>query len=100
LASSNRKDLNSLFIIGDPVISPSGITFYKGNRIPEWENNLFIGALSGTHIVRLVIENNTVIGEERLLTSENQRFRDITQGADNALYAITDGGTLYKIDRQ
>jgi glucose/arabinose dehydrogenase len=84
----------------DPVISPSGITFYKGNRIPEWENNLFIGALSGTHIVRLVIENNTVIGEERLLTSENQRFRDITQGADNALYAITDEGTLYKIDRQ
>jgi glucose/arabinose dehydrogenase len=84
----------------DPVISPSGITFYKGNRIPEWENNLFIGGLSGQHIARLVIDsNNKVVGEERLLASEGQRFRDITQGTDNALYAITDAGRLYKIDR-
>jgi len=84
----------------DPVISPSGMTFYKGNRIPEWENDLFIGALSGTHIARLVIDDNKVVGEERLLATENQRFRDITQGRDEALYAITDGGRLYKIDKQ
>lgn len=84
----------------DPVVSPSGMTFYRGNRIPEWENNLFIAALSGQHIVRLVINNNVVTGEERLLATENQRFRDITQGTDNALYAITDGGRLYRIDRQ
>ncbi|WP_207425738.1 PQQ-dependent sugar dehydrogenase [Pedobacter sp. SYSU D00535] len=84
----------------DPVISPSGITFYKGNRVPEWENNLFVCALSGQHIARLVIENNRVTGEERLLSQENQRFRDITQGTDGALYAVTDQGRLYKIDRQ
>lgn len=84
----------------DPVVSPSGMTFYRGNRIPEWQNNLFIGALSGRHIVRLVIENNRVTGEERLLTSENQRFRDITQGPDGALYAITDAGRLYKLNRK
>ena len=83
------------------VISPSGITFYKGNRIPEWENNLFIGALSGQHIARMVIDtNNKVVGEERLLAGENQRFRAITQGTDDALYAITDAGRLYRIDRQ
>ncbi|RYZ14127.1 MAG: PQQ-dependent sugar dehydrogenase, partial [Sphingobacteriales bacterium] len=76
----------------DPVISPSGMSFYKGNRIPEWENNLFIGALSGMHIARLVIVNNVVVGEERLLATEGQRFRDITQGQDGALYAITDAG--------
>ncbi|WP_281337437.1 PQQ-dependent sugar dehydrogenase [Flavobacterium eburneipallidum] len=84
----------------DPVVSPSGMTFYKGNRIAEWENNLFIGALSGMHIVRLAIENNKVVGEERLLASENQRFRDVTQGTDGALYAITDQGRLYKIDKK
>jgi len=84
----------------DPVVSPSGMTFYSGNRIPEWQNNLFIGSLSGTHIVRLVIENNKVTGEERLLSNEGQRFRDITQGIDGALYAITDQGRLYKIDRR
>lgn len=84
----------------DPVISPSGITFYKGSRVPEWENNLFIGALSGQHIARIVIKNNKVVGEERLLTGEGQRFRDITQGKDNALYAITDSGRLYRIDKE
>lgn len=84
----------------DPVVSPSGMTFYTGNRVPEWQNNLFIGALSGMHIVRLVIENNKVIGEERLLAGEGQRFRDITQGNDGALYAITDQGRLYKIDKK
>lgn len=84
----------------DPVISPSGMTFYKGNNMPEWQNNLFIGSLSGMHIVRLVIENNRVVGEERLLADENQRFRDVTQGVDNALYTVTDAGRLYKINKQ
>ena len=84
----------------DPVISPSGMTFYDSDRIPEWKNNLFIGCLSGMHIVRLVITDNKVVGEERLLENENQRFRDITQGKDGALYAITDQGRLYRIDKE
>jgi glucose/arabinose dehydrogenase len=83
----------------DPVISPSGITFYKGNKIPSWQNNLFVAALSGQHIARLVIQNNKVVGEERLLEKENQRFRDVIQGKNGALYAITDQGRLYKIDK-
>jgi aldose sugar dehydrogenase len=81
----------------DPVISPSGITFYNGDGIAEWKNNLFISSLSGMHICRLVIENNKVVGEERLLADQEQRFRDITQGKDGALYAITDQGRLYKV---
>lgn len=84
----------------DPVLSPSGLTFYTGNRIPEWENSLFAGGLSSMHIARLVIENNKVVGEERLLEEEKQRFRDVIQGLDGALYAITDGGRLYKIDKK
>ena len=81
----------------DPVISPSGITFYNSNAIPEWQNNLFIGSLSGKHIARIVLKNNRVIGEERLLADENQRFRDVSEGKDGALYAVTDEGRLYKI---
>ncbi|WP_456311761.1 PQQ-dependent sugar dehydrogenase [Pseudomonas shirazensis] len=84
----------------DPVVSPSGMTFYTGNRVPEWENNLFIGSLSAKHIVRLAIRDNKVIGEERLLAGEGQRFRDVTQGSDGALYAVTDEGRLYKIDKK
>ncbi|CAL1519048.1 PQQ-dependent sugar dehydrogenase [Chitinophaga sp. MM2321] len=84
----------------DPVISPSGITFYSSDSIPEWKNNLFVAGLSSTHIARLIIENNKVVGEERLLTGEGQRFRDITEGKDGALYAITDMGRLYRISKK
>lgn len=84
----------------DPVISPSGMTFYNSDVIPEWKNNLFLACLSGTHICRLVIENNKVTGEERLLAEEGQRFRDITQGKDGALYAVTDEGRLYRIAKK
>ena len=84
----------------DPVLSPSGMTFYSGSNIPEWKNNLFIGGLSGSHIARLVIENNKVVGEERLLADEKQRFRDVKEGPDGALYAVTDGGRFYKISKK
>jgi aldose sugar dehydrogenase len=83
----------------DPVISPCGICFYKGNAIPEWKNNLFIAALSGQHVDRLVIKNNKIVGEERLLADKNQRFRDITY-MNNVLYAITDDGDIYRISRK
>lgn len=83
----------------DPVVSPSGISFYKGNAIPEWKNNLFIACLSGQHINRVIIKNNKVVGEERLLADKNERFRDIAYMND-ALYALTDGGDLYKISKK
>ena len=81
----------------DPVLSPSGMTFYSSNAIPEWENNLFIGGLSSKHIARLVIRDNKVVGEERLLEDQNERIRDIGEGADGALYAVTDSGKLFRI---
>lgn len=96
-AIQQKEGLEQPVYYWDPVISPSGMTFYKGSQIPEWKNNLFIGALSGMHICRLVIESNKVTGEERLLANENQRFRDITEGRDGALYAVTDQGRLYRI---
>ena len=82
----------------DPVVSPSGITFYSGSLITEWKNNLFLAALSGQHIVRLVIEDNKVVGEERLLEGIS-RFRDVLEGTDGALYALTDGsnGRIYRL---
>ncbi len=84
----------------DPVLSPSGMCFYNSDAIPEWKNNLFMTGLSSKHIARIVISNNKVVGEERLASGENQRFRDITQGKDGALYAITDEGRLYRIGKK
>ena len=98
-AIQQKEGLEQPVYYWDPVVSPSGITFYSSDGLPEWKNNLFISALSGQHIVRLVIENNKVTGEERLLGSEGQRFRDITQGKDGALYAVTEQGRLYRIGK-
>jgi len=83
----------------DPVLSPGGMTFYKGNTISEWKNNLFIGGLSSMHIVRLVIENNKVVGEERLLADKKERFRDVAY-FNGMLYAVTDAGNLYRISKK
>jgi glucose/arabinose dehydrogenase len=83
----------------DPVISPCGICFYRGDAIPEWKNNLFVSALSGEHLDRLVIKNNKIVGEERLLTDINQRIRDVTY-SNNMLYAITDYGDIYRISKK
>jgi glucose/arabinose dehydrogenase len=81
------------------VLSPSGMAFYNGDAIPEWKNNLFIGGLSGMHICRLVIENNKVVGEERLLVDKQERFRDVAY-VNGVLYAVTDRGKMFKISKQ
>lgn len=83
----------------DPSISMSGITFYTGN-IPEWKNNLFIGCLSGEKIIRLIIKDNKVVGEEWLLTDKKDRIRDVLNGTDGNLYAVSDSGKLYKISKK
>ena len=83
----------------EPVLSPGGMVFYTSDSIPEWKNNLFIGGLSSTHIARLVIENNKVVGEEKLLADQHERIRDITQ-LNGKLYAVTDGGILFRISKK
>ncbi len=84
----------------DPVLSPSGMTFYNSDVIAEWKDNLFIGGLSSKHIARIVLKDNKVVGEERLLEKENQRIRDVEMGIDGALYAVTDEGRLYRISKK
>ena len=84
----------------DPVLSPSGIVFYRGNAIREWKNNLFVCGLSSQHIARIVIgNNNKVIGEERLLEDKRERFRDIAY-LNDMLYIITDSGKMYRISKK
>jgi glucose/arabinose dehydrogenase len=74
----------------DPVISPSGMVIYSGRLFPEWRGNVFIGGLSSQALVRLVMNGDRVVGEERLLTDRKERIRDVVQGPDGALYLLTD----------
>ena len=83
----------------DPVIAPSGAQFYTGNAFPAWRGSLFIGGLVSQRLVRLVIKDNRVVGEEHLLADRGERIRDVRQGPDGMLYVVTDesNGELWKI---
>lgn len=83
----------------DPVIAPSGAQWYTGSAFPEWRGSLFVGALREQRLVRLVIDDDRVVGEEHLLTERGQRVRDVRQGSDGALYLVTDerNGEVWKM---
>jgi glucose/arabinose dehydrogenase len=89
-AATTRPGTEQPVYYWDPVIAPSGAQFYTGSAFPAWRNSLFIGGLASMRLVRLVIENDRVVGEEHLLTDRNKRIRDVRQGSDGALYVVTD----------
>jgi aldose sugar dehydrogenase len=74
----------------DPVIAPSGMTFYTGNAFPGWKGDMFVGSMNPGCLVRLVIKNGQVALEERYLGDLHERIRDVQEGADGLLYLITD----------
>ncbi|MGQ0562416.1 MAG: PQQ-dependent sugar dehydrogenase [Gemmatimonadota bacterium] len=84
----------------DPVSAPSGAQFYTGSAFPAWRGSLFIGGLVSNGLVRVTLDDDEkVTGEEHLLESRGQRVRDVRQGADGALYVVTDegNGQLWKL---
>jgi glucose/arabinose dehydrogenase len=83
----------------DPVIAPSGVTIATGKRFPEWKGNVLTGGLAGQALVRLVLKNDKVVGEERLLTERKERIRDVVEGPDGAIWLLTDGakGKLLRV---
>ena len=74
----------------DPVIAPSGMTFYTGDAYPGWKGSAFIGSLTPGQLVRLALRNGKVEREERYLNDLGERIRDVAQGPDGLLYLITD----------
>ena len=83
----------------DPVIGPSGMAFYTGNLFPAWKGNLFVGGHATNDLVRLELNGEKVVAEERLLTDTHPKVRDVRQGPDGALYLLTDSkeGQLLKL---
>jgi glucose/arabinose dehydrogenase len=74
-----------------PDIAPAGIAFYNGKMFPGWNGNLFVSSLLGRYLVRLVLDGNHVVAEERLLNDLNARIRGVNEGPDGSLYVLTDG---------
>ena len=79
----------------DPVIGPSGMAFYTGSLFPQWKGSLFVGGHATNDLVRLTLDGEKVVGEERLLKDlqpKPERIRDVRVGPDGALYVLTDTG--------
>ncbi len=83
-----RPDLAQPLYYWNPVISPSGMSFYTGDLFPAWRGNLLIGGLSSKALVRLTLEGRQVKAEERI--PMQRRIRHVIQGPDGAVYLLTD----------
>ncbi len=82
-------------------VSPgvSGMAFYDDPRHPRWQRSLFVGALAQRQLIRLSLDGDRVVGEERLLGELQARIRDVRVGPDGALYLLTDdiNGSLLRV---
>jgi glucose/arabinose dehydrogenase len=85
---TSHPDVEEPIYFWVPSIAPSGMAFYTGDLMPEWRGNLFVGAMAGRHLVRLVLDGERVVAEERLLEELDDRIREVREGPDGALYAL------------
>ena len=81
-----------------PSIAPSSLMVYSGEAFPEWQGDLFAGALAKQHLNHIHLNTKgAIIGETRMFQSLNERIRDVTQSPEGWVYFVTDSGKLYQI---
>ena len=73
-----------------PSIAPSGMAFYEGDKFPNWRGNLLVGALRDEMLVRLELDGEKIVKEERLMRDAVGRIRDVRVGPDGYVYLLTD----------
>ena len=83
-----------------PSIAPSGMAFYTGDKFSKWKDNLLVGALRGRALVRLVLEGDRVVSEERMLSNDLGRIRDVRVSPDGSIYLLIDSdhGLLVRVE--
>lgn len=84
-----------------PSIAPSGLTLYRGSAFPEWQGDLFLGALVDMEVRRIDLEDGRVVGEQALLGELGERIRNVRVGPDEHLYVVTDSeeGRILRVER-
>ena len=80
-----------------PSIAPSGLVQYQGDAFPEWQGDLFSGALALQHLNQVKIQDNEAVDETRYLRSMNKRIRNVIESPEGWLYVSTDDGEIYRI---
>ncbi len=97
---THKEGMEQPLYYWDPSIAPSGMTFYTGDAFLSWRDNLFVGALRGQMLVRLTLEGEEIVAEERMLKDQVGRIRDVRQGPDGSIYLLTDArnGKLLRLE--
>ncbi|MEJ5189200.1 MAG: PQQ-dependent sugar dehydrogenase [Breznakiellaceae bacterium] len=97
---THKEGMEQPLLQWTPSIAPSGMTFYTGDRFSKWKGNLFVGALVGQHLRRLVLNGEQVVEEEILLYQQIGRIRDVRTGPDGLLYMLTDekNGGVFRLE--
>lgn len=83
-----------------PSIATCGFIFYTGNKFPQWKNNILLTSLREQALVRLVVEKDKIVSEERMFVKEiGERLRHVVQGPDGFIYLISDQnkGKIFQI---
>jgi glucose/arabinose dehydrogenase len=96
-----RPGLEQPLLFWSPSIALSGMAFYTGDRFPEWKGSVFVGALVGTQLQRIVMNQRGLpIRRDPLLYELRQRIREVRQGPEGLLYLLTDeeAGALLRIE--
>jgi glucose/arabinose dehydrogenase len=95
-----RRGMEQPLVYWVPSIGPSGMTVYTSDRFPHWKGNLFVGAMAGLHLRRVVLDGTRVVHEEKLLQRLGRRIRDVRQGPEGFLYLLTDEaqGSLLRLE--
>src|SRR6185295_15979369 len=97
--ASSMKGVEEPIYYWVPSIAPSGMLFYTGDLFPDWKGNLFVGAMSadhGHHLVRLVLNGERVVAEEKLLAERKARIRLVRQAADGSIYVVA-GSEIWRL---
>lgn len=97
---THKEGMEQPLFYWDPSIAPSGMAFYSGDLFPDWQGDIFVGALRGQALVRVDVEKGEITGkEERLIEDEIGRIRAVKSGPDGALWVLTDEdpGGIYRI---
>ena len=84
-----------------PSIAPSGLIFYSGDMFPEWQGDLFVGALVNKEVRHMEMEGGVVANENTMFSEIGERIREVRQGPGGEIYILTDGdaGKLIRISR-
>jgi len=80
-----------------PGIAPSGMSFYTGTKFAPWRGNIFIGAMAGRNLTRLVVQDGRIVVEERLMNRQVGRVRLVAQSSDGFIYVGNDDGQLLRL---